>query len=271
MSAPLVYKAIIDVMRELGVEGIGKDRRNKEQGFNFRGVEDMMNALTPLLVKHNLLILPHFDTHAHVDRLSKNGGHLSDVYCSGCFDFVSAVDGSSHRVKTFGQGMDSADKATNKAMSGAFKYACFFAFCVPTEGVIDEGDFDSPDVKPEKPEKPAKRDARGPEDHDRRREPAADDGPPPEGRSVKGKAKATPKLTPLPDGEEEQGLNWRVENCWPLLLSDVVSAEDTDTLKLAFGTAYKWAKALPNENIGRNLLANVTEKYEQKKKEMGIG
>ncbi|MNY54686.1 hypothetical protein D3C86_1905820 [compost metagenome] len=33
--------------------------------------------------------------------------------------------------------MDSGDKATNKAMSAAYKYAAFQAFCIPTEGDND--------------------------------------------------------------------------------------------------------------------------------------
>jgi hypothetical protein len=53
------------------------------------------------------------------------------------FNFVSALDGSKHTVKTFGEAMDSADKATNKAMSAAYKYAAFQAFCIPTEGDTD--------------------------------------------------------------------------------------------------------------------------------------
>jgi hypothetical protein len=281
-EAPHVYTAMIEVMRELGQVGVGKTRRNKEQGFNFRGVEDMMNALVPLLVKHKLLIFPRFDTHSHVDRTSKSGGYLSDAYISGEFDFVSAIDGSKHTAKTYGQGMDSADKATNKAMSGAFKYACFFSFCVPTEGVIDDGDAEHPEPKGAEKErtdpadgKSPKRDARGPEDHDRRpRQNVRDDTPPggespPDAQPTKSRP-TKPRLTPLPDGEEDQNLNWRVENCWPILLSDVVSAGDETTLKMAFGTAYKWAKALPEEKIGRNLLANVQEKYEAKKKEMGL-
>ena len=53
------------------------------------------------------------------------------------FDFVSAEDGSKHIVKTFGEAMDSGDKATNKAMSAAYKYACFQAFSIPTESDND--------------------------------------------------------------------------------------------------------------------------------------
>jgi hypothetical protein len=53
------------------------------------------------------------------------------------FDFVSSQDGSKHTVKTYGEAMDSGDKATNKAMSAAYKYAAFQTFCIPTEGDND--------------------------------------------------------------------------------------------------------------------------------------
>jgi hypothetical protein len=53
------------------------------------------------------------------------------------FDFVCAIDGSMHTVATYGEAMDSSDKATNKAMSAAYKYAAFQAFAIPTEGDND--------------------------------------------------------------------------------------------------------------------------------------
>ena len=48
---------------------------------------------------------------------------------------------------TIGEGMDSGDKATNKAMAIAFKYACFQVFCIPTEEMNDP-DSESPEAQP---------------------------------------------------------------------------------------------------------------------------
>jgi hypothetical protein len=293
-KAPHVLTAILAVMKELGEEGIGKDRRNKDQGFNFRGVEDVMNALTPLLVKHSLVIIPRFKTHSSTDRLSKNGGYLNDVVVSAEFDFMSAIDGSMVTGSTYGQGMDSADKATNKAMSGAFKYLSFFGFCIPTFGVIDDTDNEHPEVRGK--EKDAKTDAKtdtpagdaGPKRNKRSPEspeprggnaPPADDEPPPpadllDAPPAEGKPSARPEEqthTQIPDGEDEQPLNWRVENVWPVLIADVREAKGELFLKLCFQRAYKWAKALPNEQVSRNLLAGVTEIYNKRKKDIGIG
>ena len=132
-----VYKAINAVQAALAKEGIGKDRKNQAQGYNFRGIDDVYNALAPLLSQHGLCILPRVLSRECIERTSAKGGALFYVTVEMEFDFVSAADGSRHAVKTFGEAMDSGDKATNKAMSAAYKYASFQAFCIPTEGDND--------------------------------------------------------------------------------------------------------------------------------------
>ena len=133
-----VYKAINAVQSELSFVGITKDRRNMQgSGYNFRGIDDVYNAIAPLLAKHSLCILPRVLTRECVERASKSGGALFYVTVEVEFDFVSAEDGSKHTVKTFGEAMDSGDKATNKAMSAAYKYAAFQAFSIPTEADND--------------------------------------------------------------------------------------------------------------------------------------
>ena len=133
-----VYKAINAVQAELSSVGITKDRRNMQgSGYNFRGIDDVYNAIAPLLAKHSLCILPRVLTRECVERASKSGGALFYVTVEVEFDFVSAEDGSKHTVKTFGEAMDSGDKATNKAMSAAYKYAAFQAFSIPTESDND--------------------------------------------------------------------------------------------------------------------------------------
>ena len=143
-----VYKAINAVQAELIKEGITKDRRNTQQGFMFRGIDDVYNALSPLLAKHGLCILPRMLSRQCDERQSSKGGALFYVTIEAEFDFVCAADGSRHIVRTFGEAMDSADKATNKAMSAAYKYAAFQAFAIPTEGDND-ADGSTPEVKPQ--------------------------------------------------------------------------------------------------------------------------
>lgn len=138
MTQPIkVYQAISAVTKEMSQEGIAKGRKNQQQGYSFRGIDEVLNALSPMLAKHNLCVLPRMLSRELVERQTKNGGALFYVTVHAEFDFVSADDGSKHTVSTYGEAMDSADKATNKAMSAAYKYAAFQAFCIPTEGDND--------------------------------------------------------------------------------------------------------------------------------------
>jgi len=136
-TVPHVYKAICDVTEEMAKVGISKNRKNQQQGYAFRGVDDLYNTLAPLLPKASLCIIPRMVAREVQEKTTAKGGVM--VYTTVCaeFDFVSALDGSKHTVATYGEAMDSGDKSTNKAMSAAYKYACFQTFCIPTEGDND--------------------------------------------------------------------------------------------------------------------------------------
>lgn len=132
-----VYQLIAAVSGELAQHGISKARKNQAQGFNFRGIDDVYNALAPVMARHGLVILPRVTARNCEERAGRSGGSLFYVTVEVQFDFVSSHDGSKHTVITYGEAMDSGDKATNKAMSAAYKYAAFQAFCIPTEGDND--------------------------------------------------------------------------------------------------------------------------------------
>lgn len=148
-----VYQAIAAVQAQMSREGISKDRKNQQQGYQFRGIDDLYNALAPALSSNGLVILPRMMKRDSVERQSAKGGALFYVTVEAEFDFVAAEDGSKHTVRTFGEAMDSADKATNKAMSAAYKYAAMQAFCIPTEGDND-ADSTTHDVLPKRVAEP---------------------------------------------------------------------------------------------------------------------
>lgn len=133
-QTPAVYKAMAAVMADMSKVGVGKDQFNKQQGFKYRGVDDVMNTLAPSLSKHGLLIVPRVIERTVSERESKSGGTLFHTVLKVDFDFIAASDGSKYTTSLIGEGMDSGDKATNKAMAIAYKYACFQAFCIPLEG-----------------------------------------------------------------------------------------------------------------------------------------
>ena len=139
-----IYSAICGVMADIGA--IGKDKRNQSQGFNYRGVDDVMNALQPLLCKHKIFVVPKVIQQTREDRQTKSGSNLIYSVCSIEYTFY-ADDGSSVTAVVVGEGMDSGDKSCNKAMSVAFKYACFQVFCIATEEMKDP-DAESHDTRP---------------------------------------------------------------------------------------------------------------------------
>jgi hypothetical protein len=144
-----IHEKLVAVTKTIAAEGIGKTRDNKQQGYKFRGVDEVMNAFAPILAKHGLFIRPRFTERECIERASKNGGVLFTVTVKGEFDFVDGEGGSVTVGPFFGEAMDSADKATNKAMAVAFKYAMFQTFCVPLEGVTGgDADAETHDVAP---------------------------------------------------------------------------------------------------------------------------
>jgi len=133
-----VFKAIEGVMADLSKIGISKDKTNQQQGFKYRGVDDVMNELSALLPKHHLLILPRVGKREFIERVSAKGNPLFYTTLEIEYDFISTEDGSKHTVgPMIGEAMDSADKSANKAMAIGYKYVCFQAFCIPTEATAD--------------------------------------------------------------------------------------------------------------------------------------
>lgn len=132
-----VFLAINKVQDELSKIGIAKAQKNQQQRYNFRGIDDIYNTLAPLLAKHKLVILPKAIDREVTERVTAKGNMLFYVTVKVDYHFISAEDASEFVVTAFGEAMDSGDKATNKAMSAAYKYAAFQAFCIPTEGDND--------------------------------------------------------------------------------------------------------------------------------------
>lgn len=140
---PQIHQSLIAVMRDM--EAIGKDKVNQAQKFKFRGIDDIYNAIHPLLAKHGIVTCPCVSKSEYGEMQSKSGGTMVHVKLLVEYDFV-AEDGSSLHVGPIAsEALDSGDKASNKAMAFAHKYAILQTFCIPTEDVA-EGDKDSPKI-----------------------------------------------------------------------------------------------------------------------------
>lgn len=129
-----IYESIAAAMADIGA--VGKNSRNKDQGFMYRGIDAVMNAINPALTKNKIFIVPEVLEQTREERKSAKGTNLIYSICRVKYTFY-AEDGTSVVATVIGEGMDTGDKATNKAMAIAYKYACFQVFCIPTEEMRD--------------------------------------------------------------------------------------------------------------------------------------
>lgn len=134
MSEKLIYKSMIDIMNK--VSSIGKDRKNEAQRYNFRGIDDVYNEMHSIMAECGVFCIPNILEDRTEDRPSSKGGVLIYRVIKMSFDFI-AQDGSMVTATTIGEGMDSGDKASNKAMSVAQKYALIQTFLIPTDDLKD--------------------------------------------------------------------------------------------------------------------------------------
>lgn len=145
METPMIYNAIIDAMGQ--VSAIAKGKRNSTQGFSYRGIDDVMNELHPILAKCGIFIVPTVLDEQRSTGTTSKGGNMFYTRQKIQFKFY-AKDGSNIEAVVIGEAMDSGDKASNKALSVGLKYALLQVFCIPTEEEKDT-DAENPDYVPQ--------------------------------------------------------------------------------------------------------------------------
>ncbi len=130
-----IYAKMADVMRD--IDAIGKTRRNTQgSGYNFRGIDDLYNEVHGHLAKHGVFTVPTVLEDRSEERTSQKGAHLIYRILKVRYRFFTE-DGSYVDAVMVGEAMDSGDKASNKAMAAAHKYALLQVFCIPTEELKD--------------------------------------------------------------------------------------------------------------------------------------
>ena len=128
-AKPAIYAALIEANKKVGA--IAKDNRNAQQGFKFRGIDEVYNELHPVLAECGIVIIPEVVNYEVVERQTKSNVLL---YTRATIrHHFTASDGSSVTTTVVGEAMDSGDKGMNKAMSIALKYALFQIFTIPTK------------------------------------------------------------------------------------------------------------------------------------------
>ncbi|HTF09402.1 MAG TPA: ERF family protein [Asanoa sp.] len=137
-AAPDIYHALALVMRD--TMPVGKDQINSHQRYNFRGIDDLMSAVAGPMRKHGVFIVPQV-----LERTSeKRGEKMTAVYLTMRYRIYGPA-GDYLEATVPGEASDTADKATNKAMSAALKYLLLHVLMVPIDArSIDDGDRDHP-------------------------------------------------------------------------------------------------------------------------------
>jgi hypothetical protein len=142
-----IYESMAAIMADAGA--ITKSKKNQMQGFMFRGIDDVYNSLHSLFAKHQVLCVPVVEEYKHTDAgTTKNGTMQTRAIVKMGYKFI-ASDGSEVVASILGEGIDSGDKSTAKAMSVAHKYLLLQTFLIPTEDLVD-GDAESPVVHKDK-------------------------------------------------------------------------------------------------------------------------
>lgn len=154
LPVPKVYSAIAEVIGDLAEIGVSKGKRNQEQNYMYRGIDDVYNALAPVLAKRKLLIIPNELERTVTEKRTSNGRPIYLILLKVELRFISAEDGSSHSMIVFGEGLDMQDKGTSKALSSAYKYAVITSLAIPVEGVVDTDSSSDIDLQPSQPYDP---------------------------------------------------------------------------------------------------------------------
>lgn len=152
-DAPTVYQALSAVMAE--VSAVGKARRNAQQNFDFRGIDDVMNALHGPLAKHGIVIVPSVLERLSETRQTAKGAAMNVVHLHVAFAMYGpAGDRLEPPGSAWGEAMDSADKSTGKAHSMALKTFLLETFMVPTVDLEDADAGGEPAAPAQQPNRP---------------------------------------------------------------------------------------------------------------------
>jgi hypothetical protein len=135
-AGPTIFQALARVMS--AVKAVGKNDRNNEQNYNFRGIDATVNAVGPALREHGVIIVPEVLDISYRDVTTSRGKPSREVTVKVRYRFYGP-SGDYIDAVTAGESMDFGDKGTPKAMSVAFRVALLQALCLPT----DEPDPDS--------------------------------------------------------------------------------------------------------------------------------
>ncbi len=133
-ATPLIYSKMVNIMQQ--TKAISKSEKNQQQGFKFRGIDNVMNELHEIFAKNEVFILQEVQNFTTENRPTKSGGTNTFTRATIRFRYTT-TDGSFVETTNVGESMDSGDKGMNKAMSIALKYSLLQMLLIPTDEAKD--------------------------------------------------------------------------------------------------------------------------------------
>jgi len=129
-QGPTIEAALAAVMND--VTHVGKEGKNSAQGYSFRGIDGVLNAVGPAFRRHGVIALPHVEqSEHHLVEVGKNRTPMRQATVIVRYVF-HGPRGDSLDCVVAAEAMDSGDKATSKAMSVAHRTALIQALALPT-------------------------------------------------------------------------------------------------------------------------------------------
>jgi hypothetical protein len=146
---PNVHVAIARVAADIGAIAKNQKVQAEPAKFNFRGVDDVLNAIHEPLVRHGVSIVPTgFDVLDQTVGTTKSG--TAQQHLMGVVRYRIVGPAGDHvDAAVVAEAQDTSDKAASKMMSMAYKYLAFQTFSIPIEGALEESDRESYDRAPQ--------------------------------------------------------------------------------------------------------------------------
>jgi hypothetical protein len=245
-ASPSLYKKMVQVMskvKQLDKDGEVTDRNGKKM-YNYLSEEAVTSALQRAFIEVGLVMFPikvesevlYLETEQY-EKHSKVP--ITKVVTT--FKIVDAETGEFETIQAIGYGSDTQDKGSNKAMTGAYKYAQRQTFAISTG---DDGDHESSDQIQAKIDKQL--------------------APKPPSQPQNGKGKQTDKQDNLRDELAKKSRRVTLEAKWKVL-----SGGSIDGFKEWYDGRIE--KGQTEEQMETDLTAKVIEKEKKVAEERKVG
>lgn len=135
---PPIHQALMNVMAE--ITHVPKDGYNKQQDFNFRGIDGVLNAVGPAFRKHGILPIPEVTSVDSTSYTTKNGTVMTRSVVRVNYEFRGPAGDCCTARGIPGESADSGDKSVSKAMSVAYRTALIQVLALPTHEADPDAD-----------------------------------------------------------------------------------------------------------------------------------